>query len=85
MSHEEIGDRIEVIALFRDGRLRPLKFRWHGRVHNIERINGQWATDEGRARLSHFSVITAEGPDAYELIYNCDSRNWTLTQISLAG
>ncbi|MFH0881560.1 MAG: hypothetical protein V2A56_01100 [bacterium] len=84
MRYEDIGDRIEMIALFRDGRIRPLKFRWRNRVHKVERVNGEWATDQGQTRLYHYSVMTS-GPDVYELTYNSDSRGWVLARVCLVG
>ncbi|MBD3166119.1 hypothetical protein GF324_05955 [bacterium] len=84
MHYEEIGDKVEMIALFREGRLQPLKFRWRDRVYRIERVNGEWVTDEGRTRHDHFSVMTS-GPDVYEVMYNRDSRVWTLSRVCLVG
>lgn len=84
MRYEEIGDRVEVIALFREGRIQPLKFRWRGRVYRIERVNGEWITDEGRTRYDHFSVMTT-GPDVYELCHNRENRVWQLERVCLVG
>ncbi len=84
MRYEEIGDKVEVIALFRDGRLRPLKFRWKDRVYRIERVNGEWVSDEGQTRFYHFSVMT-NGPDVYEIRFNSGNRVWNLARVALVG
>jgi len=84
MRYEDIGDPIEVITLFRDGSLKPLKFRWKDRVYKISRVNGGWLSDEGSTRFHHFSVMS-EGPDVYELSYNTDSLHWELSRVCLVG
>jgi hypothetical protein len=84
MRYEDIGDKIEMIVLFRDGRIQPLKFRWRERVYRIQRVNGEWVSDQGQVRFYHFSVMTT-GPDVYELTYNSDTRGWTLSRVCLVG
>ncbi len=84
MRYEEIGDKVEVIALFRDGRIHPLKFRWRDRVYRVERTNGEWASDEGQTRFHHFSVMTT-GPDVYEITYNTQTRGWRLSRVCMVG
>lgn len=84
MKYEDIGDRIEMIALFRDGRIQPLKFRWRDRVYRVQRVNGEWVSDEGQTRLYHYSVMTS-GPDVYELTYNSGTRGWQLSRVCLVG
>lgn len=84
MRLEEIHDPVEVIALFRRGKLSPLKFRWKERVFSVKCVNGGWNTSEGAVRFHHFAVMT-EGPDVYELSYNERSQEWMLEKVSMAG
>ncbi len=84
MQFEEINDVIEVIALFRGGKIRPLKFRWRNRVYKIVRINGGWKSDLGRDRLSHYSVM-ADGPDVFEISCSMENNNWKLDRVCLEG
>jgi len=84
MRFEDINDPIEVIAVFRQGKLRPLKFRWRDRVYKIERVNGGWVTDEGKNRLYHYSV-SANSPDVYEISYNSDRFAWNIDRVCLEG
>lgn len=84
MTYEEIGDPVDVIVYFRDGRMQPIKFRWKERIYRVERVNGEWASDEGQTRFYHFSVMTT-GPDVYELTYNSQSRLWELARVCLVG
>jgi poly(3-hydroxybutyrate) depolymerase len=84
MRVEEIGEIIEVIALFHSGKLAPLKFRWRERVYRVNRIHGGWTTEEGAARLQHYAVA-ADGPDVYELSYNERGHDWKIEKVSLNG
>lgn len=84
MRYEEIGDNVDVIALFSSGRLEPIKFRWKDRVYGIKRVNGEWMSDVGQTRFHHFSVMTS-GPDVYEITYNTQSRDWCLSRVCLVG
>jgi len=84
MRLEDIHEPVEMIALFRLGKLLPLKFRWRERVYRVERINGNWTTDEGALRIHHFAVA-ADGPDIFDLSYNERAHSWKLEKVSLAG
>ena len=54
---QEIEQPIDVIAVFQQGRMIPVRFRRNGRVIKIVRVTGRWKTDEGRFRIKHFAVI----------------------------
>jgi hypothetical protein len=84
MRVEDIHEPVEVIALFRSGRLSPLKFRWRERVYKVIRIHGGWQTEEGAYRFHHFAVVS-EGPDVYELSYNERAHDWQIEKVSLTG
>ena len=84
MQYEEIGDSLEVIAIFSAGKVRPLKFRWRSRVYRVERVNGEWMSDEGTTHFHHFSVMT-NGPDVYEITLNMEARSWVMDRVCLVG
>lgn len=84
MRYESIGDPVEVIVLFRHGKIQPIKFRWKDRVYKIVRVNGEWFSEQGEIRHRHFSVM-AEGPDIYEIVYNTFSSVWELNRVCLVG
>jgi hypothetical protein len=84
MRYEDIGDKIEMIALFRDGRINPLKFRWRERVYSVKRVNGEWVSDEGETRMYHYSLMTT-GPDVYEITYNSQTKGWMINRVCLVG
>ena len=78
-----IGEAIEVIALFDRGMrpLRPLRFRWQGRVHRIRELTFTWSTMEGADHVVHFSVH--DGSALYELSYNKATLRWTLENVAV--
>lgn len=84
MVYEEIYEPVEVITLFRDGKMRPVKFRWNGQVYKISNINGDWVNDEGSNRHYFYSVM-AGGPDCFELSFDLRNLSWELTRVCLEG
>jgi|Deesub1362B_J571_1020462.scaffolds.fasta_scaffold03048_5 hypothetical protein len=84
MVYEDVNEPIEVITVFRHGRIRPLKFKWKNRVYSITRIHGGWVSDEGYSKHYHFSVSTG-GPDCFELCFDTGSMTWELTRVFMEG
>ncbi|MEE8185187.1 MAG: hypothetical protein V3T96_02155 [Thermodesulfobacteriota bacterium] len=74
----EIRDSIKVMAIFDRG-IRPVKFRWEGRVYPVKEITYTWRTREGSAEVIHFSVT--DGASLYELSYNKSTMRWSLEQV----
>ena len=76
---ETLSDPIDVLTAFVEGKVRPLRFRWHGRVIRLRSITGEWTRREGQTVLRHYSV---EGPkgESYELSYDPRGARWTLTR-----
>lgn len=84
MRFENVDEPIEVIALFRKGKMRPIKFRWNSRVYRIETINGGWKSDQGRERVLHYSVM-CDGPDVYEISCSAENLVWKIDRVCLEG
>lgn len=72
---ESIMEDIKVIAVFDRG-LRPVKFRWRGRLFSIKEVTHTWATRDGSAGVIHFSV--SDGAGLYELAYNQSTLRWSI-------
>jgi hypothetical protein len=74
---ETHDEPVDVLTAFLDGRIRPLRFRWKGRVVRVRKVTGEWSRREGSYRLAYFSV---EGPGAesYELCYDPRGPSWRL-------
>lgn len=84
MTFEDIYESIEVISYFKDGSLKPLRFKWNGRVYRISRLNGYWVSHQGYNRQHHFSVI-ADSSDYFELLYDDASFDWQVARVCLGG
>lgn len=75
-----IQETINVVALFGlPYKLKPVKFKWSGRLFEIKEITYSWKTKEGDADIYHFSV--SDGKTLYELTFNTSSLIWALERI----
>lgn len=81
---EAVNHPIEVLSLFRDGRIRPLRFRWRGRVYKVQRVSGEWVRQEGVGRVHYFSVL-AENRDCFELAYEVGHSRWRICRVWMEG
>lgn len=76
-SDEEMSEHIDVISMFRNKTIRPVKFRYAGRIHKVEKILYPWLTREGNHPVHHFSVLTTDG-NRFALSLNTYTMSWTL-------
>ena len=76
---ESLNDPVDVLTAFVDGSMRPIRFRWQGRVVRVRRVTGQWARREGQAVLRYFAVQGAKD-DSYELCYDARGPSWVLSR-----
>lgn len=76
----EIGESISVIASFGlPYKLRPVRFRWSGKLFEVKEITYSWQTQEGRAKVYHFSV--SDGKSLYELAFDTNSLIWRIENL----
>ncbi len=76
---ESLDDPVDVLTVFQEGRLEPLRFRWQGRVIRVSKVSGTWTRREGQALLRYYAV---EGSPAgtYELCFDPRGPAWALTR-----
>ena len=74
-----IHEPVAVAAGFRNGQVRPVKFLWRGRNIHIDKIGLCWKTNQGTARIWHFST-TAE-KTLYELMFDTLELSWKLEKL----
>jgi len=77
---EEINEPIAVLTIFRDGSLRPVKFKWAGKTYKVNRVTYEWVTKEGSYPVYHFAVM-ADGDDVYEIYLNSFTMIWVLAKV----
>ena len=76
----DIGEPISVIASFGlPYRIRPVRFRWSGKLFEIRDITYSWQTREGQNRTYHFSV--SDGQTLYELSFDTSSLVWKMEKV----
>ena len=73
-----IGEKISVLASFTAG-IRPIKFKWSGRLITVQEITYTWRSREGQASVHHFSVT--DGTSLYELSFHTQSLVWRLENL----
>ena len=84
MVYEDIFEPIEVISLFKEGKIKPLRFKWNGRVYRIKQINGHWVNPQGYSKQYHFSLI-ADSCDYFELTFDTANFEWQVARVCLEG
>jgi hypothetical protein len=72
---ESIKEDIKVIAVFDRG-VKPVKFRWRGRLYAITEVTHSWSSKDGSSSILHFSVT--DGASLFELAYNQGSLRWSI-------
>jgi hypothetical protein len=81
---EVINHPVDVLGLFSDGRIRPLRFRWRRRVVRVRRITGEWTRREGVGTVRYFSVLADNG-DYFELALEVAQHQWRVCRVWLEG
>jgi len=77
-----IGENISVIASFGlPYRIRPVRFKWNGKLFDIKEITYSWQTREGQTKVYHFSIT--DGKNLYELSFNTTSLLWSIEKIEV--
>jgi hypothetical protein len=77
-----IGETISVIASFGlPYKIRPVRFKWNGRLFEVREITYSWQTKEGQNKIYHFSI--SDGKTLYELSFHAASLLWRLEKIEI--
>lgn len=81
MKTEEIGEAVQVGAVFSKNQVHPRWFIWRSQKRNVESVNMTWRSREGEAQVLHFSA--ASQGNLYELQLNQKTLEWRLEKVSL--
>jgi hypothetical protein len=79
MAYEEINERVEVLAVFKDGAIFPHIFAWRGKKRKIDKVNLSYQERDG-ASINYYFAIESQGLVA-KLKYNDKSLLWTLEEL----
>jgi len=78
----DIGETISVIASFGlPYKIRPLRFKWSGKLFEVKDITYIWQTKEGQTKFYHFSV--SDGKTLYELSFDTTSLLWKIEKLEV--
>ena len=84
MIYQDIFETVEVITLFKGGKIKPLRFKWNGRIYKINQIHGHWTSPQGYNKQYHFSLIT-DNSDYFEIIFDTSNFEWQIARVCLEG
>lgn len=79
----EIDEPVAVVATFYQGRIRPERFRWNGRLIQVKRVTYHWIERDGLREVHSFSVT--DGKTLYNLSYETDTLCWRLQAVETEG
>jgi hypothetical protein len=76
----DIQETISVVASFgMPYKIKPVKFRWNGKLFEVKDITYEWQTKEGQTGIYHFSI--SDGKTLYELRFDTASLVWRLERL----
>jgi hypothetical protein len=78
--YQDIDEPVDVIAVFENGAMKPLRFRWNGRAIRVNRITGTWKADVGQSRIRYFAVLD-NSSNFFQLAYDERNTVWVLNKI----
>ena len=72
--------------MFHEKTVRPVKFKYAGRVHVVSKILYTWVTREGSYPVHHFNVLT-EDDDQFHVALRTYQMDWSVSAVdeSAAG
>lgn len=71
-----IGEKIRVVCLFEDGKIKPLVFSWRKRVYKILQVVFSHSKNIGKERIFYFSVECEGG--VFEISFNVNRFSWEI-------
>ena len=78
-----VNEPVQVLVLFDDGRVKPLRFLWRGITYPVKQIIFKWRDREDRAAVYHFGV--SDGSNAFQLGYHTEYLSWKLESVDMEG
>ncbi len=76
---DDLDERIEVLAYFKQARIFPQSFLWNNKEYKIESITYNWQEHLGQALISYFSVLCAG--QLYQISFNNSTFRWQIDKI----
>jgi len=77
--YQELGEPIEVWAVFNRGQIKPLGFKWRQRVYKIARVTQRWHSPAGKYKCRHFGIVDTQD-NFFEICYREEDCSWSIAQ-----
>ena len=77
--YQKISDPIDTLAVFQGRHIRPVRFRWKGRVCKVVEITARWQTRNGYSRIHHFTTRD-DSQNFYQIAFDGNRGVWSLTR-----
>jgi len=81
---ETIHQPVAVIALFQDGKIKPIRVQWNGRTYNVTNVGNVWRETVGATRYLHIAVETKQRT-SMELVIDPKDFSWQLESVDVGG
>ena len=74
-----INEKIKVLSLFENGKMKPVVFEWRKRIYKVLRVVFTYSKNVGREKLLYFSVEC--NSDLFELSFNREKFSWEIEKV----
>ena len=78
-----VSERVNVLAVFDEEGVRPLRFQWRGMTYPVKQITFRWKERRGGSDIHRFAV--SDGASAFQLTYNLENLAWKVEAVDLSG
>ena len=76
---DQLNERIQVLAWFRNGKVTPRIFVWNNKKYEIKEVTYNWQERQGQEVINCFSVST--GDDLYQISFNNTTLGWRINRV----
>lgn len=73
-----IGEKINVMAVFKNGFIMPRVFEWNGRKLKVNRVVLNYSKKLGEGLVRFFSVEVLGSTSVYQISFNTEDMLWKL-------
>lgn len=74
-----LDEKIEVLALFKNGKILPRAFLWNNTRYKVTQVTYNWQERCGNQHINYFSVDTGTG--LYQISFNNTSYGWRIDKV----
>ncbi len=80
MQVDKVNDNIDMIAVFKGGKIKPLVFLWRGRRVTDLQVESSWEVRQGEGKHVFFT-LSHESDTVYQVYLDTRSWRWTLETV----